>query len=197
MIRNGLVKIQAIFLDRDGVINQERSDYVKSWDEFRILPGVLDALHRLAELNVPIIIITNQSAIGRGSATQETINGIHQRLKDMVAEAGGKIDDIFLCPHRPDENCGCRKPKPGLLLQAAAKYQLNLEQTIFIGDAVTDYQAARAAQCNSILVKSGRQAQQLESLVESYLQTNREAVCPEIVDNLSVAVERIISNHTE
>ncbi|MFN8445513.1 MAG: D-glycero-beta-D-manno-heptose 1,7-bisphosphate 7-phosphatase [Caldilineaceae bacterium] len=191
------MRIQTVFLDRDGVINQERSDYVKSWDEFRILPGVLDALHRLAQLNVPIIIITNQSAIGRGAATQETVDNIHQRLSELVTETGGKIDDVFLCPHRPDEDCGCRKPKPGLLLQAAAKYQLKLEQTVFVGDSVTDYQAAVAAQAHSILVKTGRQAQQLESLVESYLQTNHQAVRPEIVDNLSVAVERIISNRTK
>lgn len=187
------MRIQAIFLDRDGVINQERSDYVKTWEEFQILPGVIEALQKLAQLDLPILVITNQSAIGRGVATQETIHGIHQRLRQVVNEAGGRIDDFFLCPHHPQENCNCRKPKPGLLLQAATKYQLNLEETVFVGDAVTDYQAALAVQCHSILIKTGLQANRIESLVESYLQTNRQAVRPEIVDNLAVAVERIIT----
>jgi len=187
------MKFESIFLDRDGVINRERSDYVKSWEEFEFLPGSIEALSKLSNLGVPIIIITNQSAIGRGAANQETINEIHNRLITIVQERGGRIDDIFVCPHRPDEACKCRKPQPGLLLQAAAKHHLNLDRAVFVGDAITDFQAALAAGCACILVKTGRQANQIESLVDSYLQSDNRAIRPDIVDNLYSAIERIIS----
>jgi D-glycero-D-manno-heptose 1,7-bisphosphate phosphatase len=159
--------LEAIFVDRDGVLNRERKDYVKSWSEFEFLPGALAALARLAGFGVPILLITNQSVIGRGLAERSEIDEIHARLQGAAKDRGGRIDKVFVCPHRPDEGCGCRKPAPGLLLQAAEAYGLNLSHCIFIGDAVTDALAAEAAGCASLLVRSGRQGDELPALVAS------------------------------
>ncbi|MCB0122894.1 MAG: HAD family hydrolase, partial [Caldilineaceae bacterium] len=147
--------MHAILLDRDGVINCERADYVKSWHEFHFLPGVLPALRRLATLAVPIAVITNQSAIGRGIIEPATVAEIHNRLRKTVFDAGGRLDAFFVCPHHPSTGCGCRKPKPGLLVQAAEQLDFSLKHSVFIGDTITDFEAARAAGCHAILVKSG------------------------------------------
>ncbi len=180
--------MRGILLDRDGVLNRERADYVKSWAEFEWLPGVLPALQRLAACALPIVVITNQSVIGRGIATQATIEAIHQRAQQEAAAAGGRIDDFFICPHQPADHCRCRKPQPGLLEQAAAKYQLSLPDSFFIGDAITDYQAAQAAGCQSILVESGRQGPGLRQAVA--LQTASSS--PPIVADLAVAVSLVL-----
>jgi D-glycero-D-manno-heptose 1,7-bisphosphate phosphatase len=157
--------LQAIFLDRDGVINRERADYVKSWDEFQLLPNVLDALQKLATLHIPICVITNQSAVARGHLSPAALAEIHQRLSRLVTAQGGQIDAFFVCPHHPDDACACRKPKPGLLHQAAHQFDLDLRHCLFIGDAYTDYLAATAAHCHSMLVKSGRQGAELPALL--------------------------------
>ncbi|MCB0140508.1 MAG: HAD family hydrolase, partial [Caldilineaceae bacterium] len=130
--------LAAIFLDRDGVINRERSDYVKNWREFQFLPNALAALRQIATLPVPILVMTNQSAIGRGIVSRSVVDAIHRQMQHEVAEAGGRIDQVFMCPHRPDENCACRKPRPGLLLQALHQYDLPAAHTVFIGDSFTD-----------------------------------------------------------
>lgn len=118
----------AILLDRDGVINQKRADYVKSWQEFQLLPGVLAALRRLATLPIPIVVITNQSAIGRGLVALATVAAMHDQLAQVVHTAGGRLDGFFVCPHHPTAGCACRKPQPGLLLQAARHFGFDLGQ---------------------------------------------------------------------
>lgn len=172
--------LQAILLDRDGVINVERADYVKSWDELCLLPGVLPALHALAAWRVPICVLTNQSAIGRGIVTAAAVDSIHRRLAALVAAHGGRIDAFFVCPHHPDAGCTCRKPQPGLLLQAAQQFDLDLTQCVLIGDAVTDFGAASAVRCPCILIESGRQGPQLRHLLGK--------TGPPIVPDLSGAV---------
>lgn len=179
--------MQAILLDRDGVINYERADYVKSWQEFQLLPGVLPALARLATLAIPIVVITNQSAIGRGIVAATVVTALHQRLGDVVTAAGGRIDAFFVCPHHPAVNCGCRKPKPGLLQQAAQQFAFALTETVFIGDAITDYEAACAAGCHSILVKSGRQGAELD---RHFIDAEAP---PPLVADLGAAVELLFS----
>ncbi len=161
-----MIEMRAVFLDRDGVINRERSDYVKHWGEFEFLPGALEALRRLAGLNWPVLVITNQSAIGRGLATPSAVAEIHERMVAAVAAAGGRIDAVFVCPHHPDEGCDCRKPRPGLLHQAAAAFDLHLASCYFVGDAFTDLAAARAAGCRPILVQSGLRGPQLSDLLK-------------------------------
>lgn len=183
---------RGILLDRDGVLNQERADYVKSWAEFVWLPGVLPALQRLAQLEVPILVITNQSVIGRGIVPRATIEAIHQQLRQEVFAAGGRIDAFFICPHHPDDHCSCRKPQPGLLLQAAAQYGLTLADSIFIGDAISDYQAAKAAGCQSILVESGRQGASLRSTIQQHVEQSN-GLMPPIVTDLAGAVTDLLN----
>lgn len=157
--------LEAVFLDRDGVINRERADYVKCREEFEFLPGVLPALARLADLPQPIIVVTNQSAIGRKLMGRSALDDIHLYMHQCVMASGGRIDAFYVCPHHPDEDCLCRKPKPGLLLQAARDFRLNLANCVFIGDSVTDAGAAHAAGCPCCLVATGRQGLQLAELV--------------------------------
>lgn len=158
--------IDAIFLDRDGTLNVERADYVKSIDELVMLPGALNALGSLSTLAIPIIVITNQSAIGRGIVAQATIDAIHAHLRALVGTDGGRIDAFYVCPHHPADRCACRKPQPGLLLAAAADFQIKLTRCIFVGDSITDYEAARTVGCQPVLVRTGRQARQLMQLAE-------------------------------
>jgi len=184
---------RGILLDRDGVLNQERADYVKAWAEFVWLPGVLPALQRLAQVDAPILVITNQSVIGRGIVPQATITAIHQQLQREVVAAGGRIDNFFLCPHHPAEQCSCRKPQPGLLLQAAAHYGFALADSVFIGDALSDYQAAQAAGCQSILVESGRQGTTLRQTVQHQAQQGG-TVAPPVVADLAAAVTYVVDH---
>lgn len=176
--------MQAIFLDRDGTLNRERADYVRTWEELEILPGALDALRVLAQLGIPIAVVSNQSVIGRGLVTQEQVDSLHARLADQVRTAGGRIDAFFVCPHKPDEGCACRKPRPGLLEQAACSFRVDLAQCVFVGDAITDYQAAQAAGCRSLLVATGRQGAALPDLLGS----SAESI---LLPDIAAAADRI------
>ena len=113
-----------MFLDRDGVIIENRSDYVKSWEEVRFLPGVFEALRRLARSEYALAIVTNQSAVGRGIISLDEAMHINERVLAEIAAQGGRVDASYMCPHRPDEGCNCRKPAPGMLLQAAEDLEL-------------------------------------------------------------------------
>lgn len=152
---------EAVFLDRDGVINRERADYVKCWQELEFLPGALEAVCALASLDCPILVVTNQSVIGRGIVTADVVDAIHKRLQGNAEANGGRIDAFYVCPHHPHEGCDCRKPKPGLLLRAAQDYALDLSSCIFVGDSWTDREAALAVGCESLLVESGRQGESI------------------------------------
>lgn len=181
---------QAIFLDRDGTINRERADYVKSWQEYEWLPGVLAALALLARLEVPILVVTNQSVVGRGIIAAGALNAIHEKLRCEATAAGGRIDNFLVCPHVPADNCDCRKPKPGLLLQAAAIYGVNLSHCIFVGDSITDLQASNAAGCRCILVRTGRQGAAIDSLAAAVVDRSRTLL---IVDDLCAAAQQIMT----
>lgn len=145
----------AVFLDRDGVINRDRPDYVKSREEFEFLPGVLKALRLLAARSHPVIIVSNQSCIGRGLVSREKVEEIHAFMRETVRRRGGRIDAVYYCPHRPDENCPCRKPRPGLILKAAADFSLNLSGSRLIGDDLKDLDCAVAAGVRPVLVRTG------------------------------------------
>jgi D-glycero-D-manno-heptose 1,7-bisphosphate phosphatase len=146
---------RAVFLDRDGVINRDRPDYVKSWEEFEFLPGALEALRLLALGPRRIIVVSNQSAIGRGLVSREDVDRIHARMTEAVRGAGGRIDAIYYCPHRPDEGCPCRKPRPGLLRKAARELGLDLPGSLLIGDDLQDLETAVAAGVRPVLVRTG------------------------------------------
>lgn len=145
-----------VFLDRDGVINKDSSDYIKHWEEFHFLPGSLDAIKQLSDNGYTVILITNQSVINRNMVSKKTLRQIHDNLIQSVLEHGGKITDIFYCPHRPDEHCACRKPATGLINQAAEKYRIDPARAIMIGDSAKDILCAKNAGCKtSILVGTG------------------------------------------
>jgi histidinol-phosphate phosphatase family protein len=151
----------AVFLDRDGVINENHTDYVRSWDEFSFLPQSVEALGLLAQTPADVVVVTNQSAINRGMIPMSTAHQINQQMVDQVRRSGGRIDDVQLCPHRPDEGCDCRKPKPGLFLQAARSRSIDLASSYMIGDSLDDVAAGKAAGCHCVLVMTGRGSSQL------------------------------------
>lgn len=187
-IKNWLMSRRAIFLDRDGVINVNRPDHVKSWDEFVFLPNALTALAKLAASDFLVIVTTNQSAIARGLVTEETVRAIHARMIADVTRAGGRIDAVYFCPHHPDDKCACRKPQPGLFLQAARDFAIDFARSFVIGDAFSDVAAALAIGAQPILVLTGRgRAQYAEMIANNH--TNHR-----IADDLLGAVEWILTN---
>jgi D-glycero-D-manno-heptose 1,7-bisphosphate phosphatase len=147
--------VSTIFVDRDGVINENRADYVKSWQEFRFLAGSREAVAKLTRAGHRIIVCTNQAGIARGHVSMETVEDIHRRMIAAIADAGGAIERVYYCPHGKDENCGCRKPRPGMLLRARDELGVDLSDAVFIGDSMTDVRAGLAAGVRSILVLTG------------------------------------------
>ena len=145
-----------VLLDRDGVINRDLPQSVRSVNDFELLPGVAEAIERMTSAGYQIIVITNQACVGRGDLSAGVLEQIHDRLLDEVSASGGVILDIFVCPHTDADECNCRKPKPGLVLQAADRYSIDLAETWFVGDAPRDVEAAFAAGCRPALVRSGK-----------------------------------------
>ena len=176
-----------IFLDRDGVINRDSPNYIKHRSEFEFLPGSLDALKLLKENGFSVIVITNQSAINRKMMPLSELEAIHTLMKDTVKNAGGEITDIFFCPHTPEQACGCRKPKPGLIYQARDRYSIDLSQTCMIGDSAKDVECARNAGCGcAVLVRTGNGSAAEKLLAE-------KKIAPDyIAENLYEAVLRML-----
>jgi D-glycero-D-manno-heptose 1,7-bisphosphate phosphatase len=146
----------AVFLDRDGVINRTRPDYVRRWDQFEFLPGALEALRDLAREHLPVLVVSNQSAVGRGLMSPWDLEEIDARMLEMVTAAGGRIDGAYYCPHAPQEGCVCRKPAPGLLLRAMRRFGVDPGRSCLVGDGVADMLAAQEVGIPSILVLTGR-----------------------------------------
>lgn len=151
--------VKAVFIDRDGVVNDYRLHYVKSWEEFAFLPGVFEALADLAKPgrdNLAIVIVSNQAAIGRRIISAETVDDIHRRMIAEIEQHGGRIDLVLYCPHRPDEGCACRKPASGMLRRAAEVLGVDLQQSYLVGDAISDIEAGQNVGCRGTLVLTGR-----------------------------------------
>lgn len=148
-------KGKIILLDRDGVLNRDVHSSVRSVEEFQLYPDSLEALRLLTAAGYRVIVITNQACIGRGDVAMDVVEHIHGMMCRHVAERGGEIADIFLCPHSAEEGCTCRKPLPGLIEQAQEKWQFISEHTWFVGDAKRDIDAAVAAGCRPALVRTG------------------------------------------
>ncbi len=149
---------KAIFLDRDGVINKKppRGEYVKSWKEFEFLPGTIEALRILCQRDYDIFIVTNQAGIGRGLMDINDLELIHQKMIEELKKNGVDIRGIYYCSHEMNENCQCRKPKPGLLLRAAKEHNLDLTRAVFVGDDNRDLAAGNQVGCKVILIKPGK-----------------------------------------
>ena len=149
--------MKLIILDRDGVINEDSDDYIKSPDEWIPIAGSLEAVGKLSQNGFKVIIITNQSGIGRKIFSIEMLNAIHKKMSINLAQYGGVIDGIFFCPCAPEENCNCRKPKSGLYNEVSDRLQISLENVFCVGDKITDIQAAQNARAKPILVKTGKE----------------------------------------
>ncbi len=148
--------MRLVILDRDGVINEDSDDYIKSPQEFIPIAGSLEAIARLNQAGYLVTVATNQSGIGRGLFDLETLDAMHNKLNKALSVVNGHIDGIFFCPHAPDEACECRKPKPGLLQQISKKFNMPLADVPVIGDSLRDLEAAQAVGAHPILVRTGK-----------------------------------------
>ncbi|HET9679057.1 MAG TPA: D-glycero-beta-D-manno-heptose 1,7-bisphosphate 7-phosphatase [Gammaproteobacteria bacterium] len=173
-----------LILDRDGVINQDRDDYVKSADEWQAIPGALQAMARARQAGWIVTIASNQSGLGRGLFDEAALHAMHEKMRQGIEVFDGRIDSIFYCPHSPDDNCDCRKPKPGLLHQIARHYGSDLTHAVFIGDSLKDIQTAQAVNAKPVLVRTGKGAK-----TESLLSDNTVPV----FDDLPAAITHLLS----
>jgi D-glycero-D-manno-heptose 1,7-bisphosphate phosphatase len=148
--------MKLVILDRDGVINVDSDVFIKAPDEWRPLPGSLEAIARLNHAGYQVVLATNQSGVGRGLFEVSTLNAIHDRMHRALAQIGGRIDAIFFCPHAQEANCACRKPRPGLLEEIARRFNVDLKGVPTVGDSLRDLQAAAAVGAAPILVLTGK-----------------------------------------
>ena len=173
-----------IILDRDGVINYDSDEYIKSPDEWLPIPGSLQAIAQLNRAGFHVLIATNQSGVARGLYDLEMLDTIHEKLMRELAAVGGHVDEIFFCPHHPDEKCACRKPKPGLIYRMQEKYKMDLADTFFIGDSLVDVQAAKQAGCQPLFVLTGKPNRPLIDI--------NELVNVPTFENLAAAVDYVV-----
>jgi len=174
-----------IILDRDGVINYDSDDFIKSADEWQPLPGSLEAIAKLNHAGYQVFVASNQSGIARGLFTLNELNQIHNKLHKQLAQVNAKIEAIFFCPHGPKDNCLCRKPLPGLFHQIANYVGTTLTDVVAIGDSLRDLQAAKAVAAKPILVLTGKGKRTVNQLVDEVA----------IYDDLAAAVENLLTNN--
>jgi D-glycero-D-manno-heptose 1,7-bisphosphate phosphatase len=152
-----------VAIDRDGVINEDSDDYIKSVAEWIPIPGSIEGIAKLTQAGYRIAIISNQSGLGRGLFDLAALNAIHNKLRDLLLLAGGRVEMILFCPHRPSDRCGCRKPESGLFNQLAERLGFTLQGLPFVGDSLTDIGAGRGAGMEPILVRSGKGERTLQA----------------------------------
>lgn len=148
--------MKLVILDRDGTINHDSDQYIKSPAEWKPIKGSIEAIARLTQAGYRIVVATNQSGIARGLFDMATLNAIHDAMHRAVAQAGGRIDAIFFCPHAADSECECRKPRPGMLQEIGRRFNVSLQDVYMVGDAPRDVQAAAAAGARPVLVLTGK-----------------------------------------
>jgi len=173
-----------VLLDRDGVINYDSDDFVKSPQEWQAIEGSLEAIALLNRHGFEVAVISNQSGIARGLFDIATLEAIHEKMRQQLSQHGGWLKAIYYCPHAPNSSCTCRKPKPGMLLQFAKDYQINLADVVFLGDSLRDIEAAIAAGAQPILVTTGKGQQTL--------QANPHLTIP-VFENLYDAAQYLVS----
>ncbi len=177
---------KVVILDRDGVINEDSDAYIKSVDEWVPVPGSLEAIARLHKAGILLGIATNQSGVGRGLFSIDTLCDIHRHMLQEIVEHGGFVQHIFYCVHTPEDGCDCRKPKPGLLYQAAEYFACGLGNMTYVGDKVSDIQAARAAGVRPVLVRSGYGAKTEQNMDASEL--------PPVYDDLAAFTDALLGH---
>jgi len=162
--------MKLIILDRDGTINEDRDDFVKSADEWVPLPGSLEAIARLNQAGWQTVIATNQSGLGRGLFDMAALTAIHTKMNTALARVGGRIGAVFFCPHAPEDQCSCRKPLPGLYQQIGERFGVALGTVPVVGDSVRDLEAALAAGCPAHLVRTGKGAAMTEAQIAQLIE---------------------------
>lgn len=182
----GSIAMKVIVLDRDGVINEDSDAFVKSVAEWVPIAGSLAAMARLNQAGYRLVVATNQSGLGRGLLTLDDLNAMHQRLHDRLAEFGGYIDAIFFCPHSPEEQCGCRKPRPGLLLSVRERFGVAASDLLVIGDSLRDLESAWVAGAPAVLVRTGNGLRTLAEHRERLGQTR-------VYGDLAAAADAILA----
>lgn len=188
--------MKLIILDRDGVINHDRDDYVKSAAECVPIEGSIEAIVRLSKAGFTVAVATNQSGLAREKFDLDDLEAMHEKITGLVEEQGGELGGIFYCPHSPDDKCKCRKPMPGMLDAIEAEFNTSVESSYFIGDSLCDLQAGLIKGCKPILVKTGKGAKTLAQLTDVQLQSDSPMVTAEqvqIFDTLSAAVDFILA----
>ena len=155
-----------IILDRDGVINHDSDAYIKSPEEWLPIDGSIEAIARLNQAGYEVLVITNQSGLARHYFDQPTLGAIHAKMAALVSDADGNIHSIYFCPHGPDDECDCRKPKAGLFLQAAAEHNIDLARCYAVGDSIRDLEAAHAAGALPLLVETGKGRKSLAAIAK-------------------------------
>jgi D-glycero-D-manno-heptose 1,7-bisphosphate phosphatase len=185
-LSGGLTMAKMIILDRDGVINQDSDDYIKSPEEWMPIAGSLEAISQLKKAGYLVTIATNQSGIARGLFSEQTLQNIHAKMTKLLAMRGASIDGIYYCPHAPQANCICRKPKPGLLIKIAEDFDIDLKQTSFVGDNISDIKAAEMAQAKPILLRTGKG--------DRVIQNYSEAANVPVYDDLAHFVRDTLKN---
>ena len=181
---------KVVFLDRDGTINRDSLDYIKSREEFEFLPESLKAIAELTANGFTIFVITNQSALPRHLISREELERLHSMMCKIVRSNQGKIKDIFYCPHMPEDDCNCRKPAPGLVLNAQRKYSIDLADSVMVGDSHRDIECGRNAGCGyTVLVKTGIHQNTAQRLAEKGIVPDYTA------EDLYQAAQWIINSH--
>jgi D-glycero-D-manno-heptose 1,7-bisphosphate phosphatase len=175
-----------VILDRDGVINQDSDNYIKTLDEWTPIPGSIEAIARLSQAGYKVVVVTNQSGLARGYFDEIALANMHSYMCSLVENVGGTIDAIFYCPHAPSDGCLCRKPLPGMLNQIEEEFSLSVQNAFFIGDSEKDIDAGLAKQCLPILVRTGK-----GTSTEKQLNLQKKKLI-EIVNDLSGAVDFIL-----
>lgn len=188
--------MKLIILDRDGVINHDRDDYVKSADECVPIEGSIEAIVRLNKAGFTVVVATNQAGLAKGKFELDDLEAMHEKITGLVEEQGGELGGIFYCPHHPDDKCKCRKPMPGMLDAIEAEFNTSVESSYFIGDSLRDLQAAITKACKPVLVRTGNGIKTLAQLADAKLQTDAPLLSPDqvqVFDNLATAVDFILA----
>ncbi|HEX4509423.1 MAG TPA: D-glycero-beta-D-manno-heptose 1,7-bisphosphate 7-phosphatase [Burkholderiaceae bacterium] len=157
-----------IITGRDGILNVFRTDHVKSPEEWEPVPGALESVARLNHAGWHVVVATNQSGIGRGLIDMTSVNAIHQQMMKLLMACGGRIDAVFFCPHAPNEQCECRKPAPGLMVEVGERYGVDLANVPMLGDTLRDLLAAQNAGCQPHLIRTGRAAHLDEATLDEW-----------------------------
>jgi D-glycero-D-manno-heptose 1,7-bisphosphate phosphatase len=160
-----------VVIDRDGVVNRESADFIRTPDEWMPLPGAVEAIARLSGAGFAVVVATNQSGVGRGLFTAEALEAIHRKMTAAVAAAGGRLAGIFVCPHAPEAGCDCRKPRPGLMHQIEAVFGCTLAGRPVVGDSERDLRAAQAVGARAILVRTGNGRETEKRLATESIET--------------------------